>query len=130
VWPWVAVVYQVPEGREASRLLRPGFQGASEPDHQRLRYRVWQMAHQLSSPAVKFSVKTSLSIVLVGLLSFAPASSDLFRIWRGLWALITVRESVACLKHTHTHSLTHTHVQQQRQKQDTHAHVPSRLVVD
>jgi len=72
--------------------LSPGYMGATEPDHSRWRYRVWHAATSLASPAVKYSFKTSLSIALVGLISFHKSASEVFRVWRGLWALITVRE--------------------------------------
>ena len=71
--------------------LSPGYMGATEPDHTRWRYRIWHAATLLASPAVKYSLKTSLSIALVGLISFHKSASEVFRVWRGLWALITVR---------------------------------------
>ena len=79
-----------PQEPETMRDIRVGMAGAAEPDHRSLRYRLWRFAKRFGSPAAKFSFKTSMAIVLLSILSFAPLSSDIFHVWRGLWALITV----------------------------------------
>ena len=59
-----------------------------------MRFKLWRALSALTLPSVKFGVKTAAALTLVAMVAFDERSTEVFRVWRGLWALITVRSGV------------------------------------
>jgi uncharacterized membrane protein YccC len=56
---------------------------------------LWEFGNHTSSLAFRFAVKTALGMTAISLLQFFPTTADVFSLWRGEWALITIAAVIA-----------------------------------
>lgn len=61
----------------------------SDVNHNK-RFALWKVLNEMDSWELKFGLKTALSMTLIAILQFLPATQHFFRDWRGEWALVTV----------------------------------------